>query len=329
MERFIEASASRRFGGHGPLLVESHRSLQHDYEVSCAELDFLVDTALRIEGVYGSRMTGGGFGGCTVTMLRPEAVAGFREAHRGRLQARIPRGPGVLSSASLPAGRRKSRKIIETNSASRDYLCKAIRECPWRGRPIPSAPIFPRDKLVSMPPWFNLANLFTLLRLCSPSSWRFWKAGIGWRWRSSLWPRSRMSWMARPRGGWAASTAAGAYFDPIADKCLLSGVFMALAAAGIVPWWLVAIVIGRDLYILLGARILMAFTKIRKFPPSVWGKASTFVQILTVSCWLARDAFPAPALRAIGAGVMWPCAAATVWSGLHYTWRGIRMASAI
>ncbi len=63
----------------GQLLVESHRSLQHDYEVSCAELDFLVDTALGIEGVYGSRMTGGGFGGCTVTMLDTDAVARFRE----------------------------------------------------------------------------------------------------------------------------------------------------------------------------------------------------------------------------------------------------------
>jgi galactokinase len=46
--------------------------------VSCEELDYLVDRALEIEGVYGSRMTGGGFGGCTVTMLRNEAVAGFK-----------------------------------------------------------------------------------------------------------------------------------------------------------------------------------------------------------------------------------------------------------
>ena len=64
----------------GKLMVESHRSLQHDYEVSCAELDFLVDAALAIDGVYGSRMTGGGFGGCTVTLLRAEAAAGFRTA---------------------------------------------------------------------------------------------------------------------------------------------------------------------------------------------------------------------------------------------------------
>jgi galactokinase len=62
----------------GQLLVESHRSLQFDYEVSCPELDFLVDRALDMEGVLGARMTGGGFGGCMVTMLRPPAVKRFR-----------------------------------------------------------------------------------------------------------------------------------------------------------------------------------------------------------------------------------------------------------
>jgi len=75
--RYVEASARGDLALMGKLLVESHRSLQHDYEVSCAELDFLVDTALAIDGVFGSRMTGGGFGGCTVTMLRPDAVARF------------------------------------------------------------------------------------------------------------------------------------------------------------------------------------------------------------------------------------------------------------
>jgi galactokinase len=78
VERFVEAGAAADLDTMGRLLVESHRSLQHDYEVSCAELDFLVDTALTIDGVYGARMTGGGFGGCTVTMLRPDAAAHFR-----------------------------------------------------------------------------------------------------------------------------------------------------------------------------------------------------------------------------------------------------------
>jgi galactokinase len=75
--RFVDASARGDLALMGKLLVESHRSLQHDYEVSCVELDFLVDTALAIDGVLGSRMTGGGFGGCTVTMLRPHAVPRF------------------------------------------------------------------------------------------------------------------------------------------------------------------------------------------------------------------------------------------------------------
>ena len=79
VECFIQASASGDLAAMGELLVESHRSLQHDYEVSCPELDFLVDTALSVEGVYGSRMTGGGFGGCTVTMLSPGAIPRFRE----------------------------------------------------------------------------------------------------------------------------------------------------------------------------------------------------------------------------------------------------------
>jgi galactokinase len=79
VERFIEASAAGDLAAMGQLLVESHRSLRHDYEVSCAELDFLVDAAMRIEGVYGSRMTGGGFGGCTVTMLAPSAAPRFRQ----------------------------------------------------------------------------------------------------------------------------------------------------------------------------------------------------------------------------------------------------------
>jgi galactokinase len=62
----------------GRLFVASHRSMQYDYEISCEEIDFLVDTAIKLPGVYGARMTGGGFGGCTVNLVAPEAVEGFR-----------------------------------------------------------------------------------------------------------------------------------------------------------------------------------------------------------------------------------------------------------
>ncbi len=59
----------------GKHMTASHRSLQHDYEVSCPELDFLVDSALTVPGVLGSRMTGGGFGGCTISLCKDKAVA--------------------------------------------------------------------------------------------------------------------------------------------------------------------------------------------------------------------------------------------------------------
>ncbi|XP_065226613.1 galactokinase-like [Planococcus citri] len=58
----------------GLLMNESHESLSKDYEVSCTELDQLVDIVGKIDGVYGTRMTGGGFGGCTVTLLKSSAV---------------------------------------------------------------------------------------------------------------------------------------------------------------------------------------------------------------------------------------------------------------
>ncbi|CAG2068761.1 unnamed protein product, partial [Timema podura] len=73
-ERAADALKSGDYEAFGELMVESHISLRDDYEVSCPELDQLVELALVVPGVLGSRMTGGGFGGCTVTLLRNEAV---------------------------------------------------------------------------------------------------------------------------------------------------------------------------------------------------------------------------------------------------------------
>ncbi len=75
--QFVSACRDEALERMGELFQASHRSLQHDYEVSCDELDFLVDAALGIEGVYGARMTGGGFGGCTVNLMRPDALTHF------------------------------------------------------------------------------------------------------------------------------------------------------------------------------------------------------------------------------------------------------------
>jgi galactokinase len=62
----------------GQLMNESHHSLRNDYEVSCPELDLMVDLARKVKGVYGSRMTGGGFGGCTVNLVAAEQVGEFK-----------------------------------------------------------------------------------------------------------------------------------------------------------------------------------------------------------------------------------------------------------
>lgn len=62
----------------GRLMDRSHESLRHDYEVSCRELDIMVEAARRVEGVYGSRMTGAGFGGCTVSLVEEGAIKDFK-----------------------------------------------------------------------------------------------------------------------------------------------------------------------------------------------------------------------------------------------------------
>jgi galactokinase len=61
----------------GKYMCESHESLRDLYEVSCHELDVLVEEALKIEGCIGSRMTGAGFGGCTVSIVRNDALDSF------------------------------------------------------------------------------------------------------------------------------------------------------------------------------------------------------------------------------------------------------------
>ncbi|XP_028331253.1 galactokinase [Gouania willdenowi] len=77
IQRTVQAVDALRKGAYkefGKLMVESHNSLRDLYQVSCRELDQLVSAVLEVDGVFGSRMTGGGFGGCTVTLLQAHAV---------------------------------------------------------------------------------------------------------------------------------------------------------------------------------------------------------------------------------------------------------------
>jgi galactokinase len=79
--RVLQAASALERGDletFGVLMRESHKSLREDFEVSCAELDLMVELAGQAPGVYGARMTGGGFGGCTINLVRKDRVGEFK-----------------------------------------------------------------------------------------------------------------------------------------------------------------------------------------------------------------------------------------------------------
>ncbi|HEV2987393.1 MAG TPA: galactokinase [Candidatus Angelobacter sp.] len=90
----------------GSLMAASHKSLRDDYEVSCPELDLMVNLANQTEGVYGARMTGGGFGGCTVNLVAVDAVHSFQKQIATQYQEQTGILPEIyVSTASEGASR--------------------------------------------------------------------------------------------------------------------------------------------------------------------------------------------------------------------------------
>jgi galactokinase len=97
--------AATQLGHHnyedvGQLMLESHRSLRDDYQVSAPELDFLVEQAMTVKGVYGARMTGGGFGGCIVTLAQPRAVDPLREHLQSAYPKKFRKEPAVFATGA-------------------------------------------------------------------------------------------------------------------------------------------------------------------------------------------------------------------------------------
>ena len=72
----------------GQLMYASHKGLSKEYNVSCDELDFLVETARHLKGVAGARMMGGGFGGCTINLVKTENVDDFANAMKSAYRNR-------------------------------------------------------------------------------------------------------------------------------------------------------------------------------------------------------------------------------------------------
>jgi len=99
-ERVMEAAQALEHGqidALGVLMAESHRSLRQDYEVSCSELDLLVELANQVGGTRGARMTGAGFGGCTINLVDSDAVAEFRHHLSGQYERRLGLRPDIYT----------------------------------------------------------------------------------------------------------------------------------------------------------------------------------------------------------------------------------------
>ena len=165
----------------------------------------------------------------------------------------------------------------------------------------------------------NLPNLFTATRLALVP----WiaRAVLGGQFRAAL-ALTLIAGLTDAVDGYLARRFAwtsriGAWLDPVADKVLLVTLFVVLGWTGAMPWWLVALVFARDVAILAMVAGALAFTSIRDFPPSVWGKVSTIVQ---VSACLGVMVGPPVRLVAV---LVWATAAATTWSGVDYVRIGV------
>ncbi len=101
----VTALKEEKLGVFGELMTASHRSLRDDFEVSCPELDLLVELANSTDGVLGSRMTGAGFGGCTVSLAHKDAVQPLVDKLNNNYTARFNLTPGVfVLDGNLEAG---------------------------------------------------------------------------------------------------------------------------------------------------------------------------------------------------------------------------------
>ncbi len=112
----------------------------------------------------------------------------------------------------------------------------------------------------------------------------------------------------------------GQYLDPVADKLLLSTLFLVLMNKGLIPATVTVLVFGRDVGILLVAAILYAAVGRREFNPSLFGKANTLVQISAVAAVLLNQVVAVRWVAILRTGALDATIVLTVASGLHYAW---------
>ena len=98
-------------------------------------------------------------------------------------------------------------------------------------------------------------------------------------------------WLARR---WNQRTTLGMFIDPIADKLLLSSSYFMLALEKKIAWWLTILVLGRDVILLTASAVILLVVGYQTFPPSIYGKINTFVQIILVFLVLISELTPYP-----------------------------------
>jgi galactokinase len=112
----------------GPLMQESHRSLRDDYEVSCKELDLMVEIAAAQPEVIGARMTGGGFGGCTINLVGSAAVADFKRKVAAEYSSQTGLTPEIyVSPASEGAQQMELRENKPSKRAKLAYEFRRVK----------------------------------------------------------------------------------------------------------------------------------------------------------------------------------------------------------
>lgn len=131
-------------------------------------------------------------------------------------------------------------------------------------------------------------------------------------------------WLARRLN---ARSNLGMILDPLADKALITAIFLTLAVDRVLPAWFVALVVGRDVWILAMAGLGFLLTTHRAFPPSLWGKLSTIAQMVYLLLMLLnRGGLDAQGWEVGAERVLyWLVAALAAVSGLHYTWIAWRL----
>lgn len=173
--------------------------------------------------------------------------------------------------------------------------------------------------------WLTIPNLFTTLRifmtpfiLLELAHGRF-LAG-GWLFGAAATTDLLDGAVARRFG---SETKIGLYLDPTADKILLTSIYIGLAVSHAVPLWVVIVIFARDLWILSLSAVALRFTGFRELNPSVWGKASTFLQVMTAVAIMAANGYRDAVLSRISTGLIWGVTALAAISAADYSLRGI------